>query len=364
MSRFWTEERIKLLLSCETEEELQLAFPNHKLSTLQRYQRQYGNGDARHPKADGKVESAKDRQISRLRDEVKHLRRLYKTQTKEAAGTEALVNAIFEVVPTLESVRVPKAAKVSGSIEEEELILLLSDLHFGEVVDEAETGGISVFNMDIAKRRFDYTIDKAIAIAKEKQKGFHYRKISVFLLGDLVSGIIHDELKQHDEVGIVKQIMFATDVIVAGILKLCQVFESVHVASVVGNHGRVSEKYYFKGKANNNFDYLVAKTAEKMTANQSNLTWSVPESFWSMETVCNDTFFLTHGDFIRSWAGIPWYGLSRAYLKWRTLAADYGISFDHMAIGHFHNPNIFTMVRGMMFVNGSLKGGGPKGDGR
>lgn len=177
------------------------------------------------------------------------------------------------------------------------------------------------------------------------------------MLGDLVSGIIHDELKQNDEVGIVKQMLHAVDAIAEAILMLCQEFEEVRVTSVVGNHGRVSEKYYFKGKANNNFDYLVSKMLEKLTADQPNLSWNVPESFWAMEEVCGDTFFLSHGDFVRSWSGIPWYGLSRAYLKWRTLAADYGISFDHMVIGHFHNPNVFTMVRGMMFVNGSTKGG-------
>ena len=362
---FVTEEGRRLLaLKGASAEDIQAEFPNDSVanirSNITQLWKRVNGGNIKFrgsPVVDASSETKKDRRIIVLEEEAKQLRRLYKEQTKQAAGNEALIAAMYEVLPALEPVAVPPPIVVNGGIEEEELVLLISDLHFGEVVSEAETGGISSFNLDIAKRRFDYTIEKAITIAKEKQKGYHYKRLNVFLLGDLISGLIHDELKEHDEVAVVGQMLFAIEVISAGIQRLCQEFEEVHVCSVVGNHGRVKEEYYFKGKANNNFDYLVSKMLERLTVNQPNLTWNVPESFWAMEKVCNDTFFLSHGDFVKSWAGIPWYGLSRSYLKWRVLAADYGISFDHMAIGHFHNPNVFTMVRGTMFVNGSIKGG-------
>lgn len=302
-------------------------------------------------------ESATDRQLIRKDEEIARLRRLYKEQTSAAAGNEALLNAIRDILPEYKPVPVPPKMKLGSDVEEEELILLLSDLHFGEVVSEDETGGISSYNLDIAQRRFDYTIDKAIVIAKEKQKGFHYKKLNVFLLGDLISGLIHDELRESNEEGIVRQMLFAIEVLSAGILRLCQEFESVNVASVVGNHGRVVESYYFKQKSVNNFDYLISKMLEKLTKQQRNLTWNIPESFWATEEVQGQKFLLIHGDMVKSWAGIPWYGLDRLYKKWRVLADDYGLNFQHLCIGHFHNPNVFTVVRGKMFVNGSLKGG-------
>ena len=324
------------------------------LSRLRKIQR--GNAPDKPPETVVN-ESAQDRQLARLNEEVARLRKLYKAQTSGAAKNEALLEAINSILPEYKPVPVPEPVKLNDDIEVEEMVLMLSDLHFGEVVSAEETGGISSFNLDIAKRRFDYTIEKAIVIAKEKQKGFHYRRLNVFLLGDLISGLIHDELRVSNEVGVVQQMLFAIEVIAPQILRLCQEFEEVHVASVVGNHGRVQEKYYFKGKANNNFDYLVAKMLERLTAGQPNLTWSVPESFWSVEEVAGKKFYLAHGEFVKSWNQIPFYGLSRAYLKWRVLCADYGIHFDHMLVAHFHNPNIFTMVRGTMLMNGSIKGG-------
>ena len=302
-------------------------------------------------------ESANDRLHARKDEEIARLRKLYKAQTSGAAKNEALLEAINAILPEYDPVPVPPKMKLGKDIEVEELILLLGDLHFGEIVSSDETGGISSYNLDIAKRRFDYTIEKAIVIAKEKQKGFHYKKLNVFLLGDLISGLIHDELRVSNEEGVVRQMLFAIEILSAGILRLCQEFETVNVASVVGNHGRVQESYYFKQKANNNFDYLVSKMLEKLTKQQRNLTWNIPESFWAVEEVGGQKFLLMHGDMVKSWNQIPFYGLDRLYKKWRTLADDYGLGFNHLVIGHFHNPNVFTVVRGKMYINGSLKGG-------
>ena len=303
------------------------------------------------------LESAHDRQLARRDEEIARLRKLYKAQTSGAARNEALLDAINKILPEYEKVLIPPAMKPGKDIEVEELILLLGDLHFGEVVSAAETGGISSYDLDIASRRFNYTIDKAITIAKQKQKGYHYKKLNVFLLGDLISGLIHDELRESNEEGVVKQMLFAIEILSAGILRLCQEFREVNVCSVAGNHGRVKEERYFKGKQDNNFDYLISKMLEKLTRQQKNLTWNIPEAFWAIEEVAGQRYLLMHGDMVKSWAGIPWYGLDRLYKKWRTLESDYGMGFNHLVIGHFHNPNVFTVVRGKMYVNGSLKGG-------
>jgi hypothetical protein len=385
----WTEDAIDRLLGCTTDDELMRAFPGRELVYLRRQQMAFrakrnaeqhssarqsrGNlalapsdepseipgfvGDEAEDDEEAALESLKDRQISRLKDEINRLRRLYKAQTKDSAGIEALVGAIHDTVPTMRPVRVPRYVKPAPEIEEESLVLLLGDLHIGEVVDPEQTAGISVFNVDIARQRVRHTIDTAISIAKDKLSNYRFQKINVFLLGDLVSGIIHDELRVNDEVGIVGQCIEAVDIIAEAILKLCQVFPEVHVASVVGNHGRVSEEKYFKGKATNNYDYLVSKMLEKFLAAQSNLTWNIPKSFFTVETVENESFLLLHGDVVKSWMGIPFYGLQRAYLKWRALHADYGFPFKHMIVGHYHNPNMMSIIRYKLIINGCIKGG-------
>jgi hypothetical protein len=302
-------------------------------------------------------ENRKDREISRMREEVKHLKRLYKTQTQETSGVDALISAIRECVPTMKAVAPPRRKVSRPEVDKESLVLLLSDLHIGEVVSITQTGGISSFDVDIARRRIQFTVDRAIKIAKEKMNHYEFDTLYVFMLGDLISGIIHDELRVNDELGIVAQCIEAVDIISEAILKLCQEFPHVHVASVAGNHGRVTEERYFKGKATNNYDYLISKMIEKLLSNQSNLTWNIPEAFFTVETVENESFLLLHGDVVKSWMGIPFYGLQRAYLKWRTVHADFGTPFKHMIVGHYHNPNMMSIVRYKLIINGCIKGG-------
>jgi len=302
-------------------------------------------------------ESAKDRKISRLEDEIRHLRKLYKGQTRESAALDALVDAIYEVAPTIEPVRPPRRRAVSDQIEEESLVLVLGDLHIGEIVDPEQTSGISAFNVDIARRRVQYTVDTAIKIARSKMSKYHFRKLHVPLLGDIVSGIIHDELRVNDELGIVGQLIVAVEILAEAFLKLCQEFEEVEAHCVVGNHGRVTEERYFKGKAINNYDYLVYKMLEKVLAAQPNLTWDIPKAFFTVMQVEQESFLILHGDVVKSWMGIPFYGLQRAYLKWRALHADYGFPFKHMIVGHYHNPNMQTVVRYELIINGCIKGG-------
>jgi hypothetical protein len=410
----WTPDNIDRLLACKTDAQLNRAFPGRTLGYLKEQQRKFrivrpvpddntgevpdnvtslddkrarASGASATPtqgnlavvpdleedpeeeiKADGETEaddeeaelvqeSVKDRKISRLEDEIKHLRKLYKGTTKESAALDAMVEAIYEVVPTMQTVRVPKRRVITDDVEEESLVLLLGDLHIGEVVDPDQTSGIAEFNVDIARRRIQYTVDTAIKIARDKMAKYHFRRLVAPILGDVVSGIIHDELRVNDEIGIVGQLIVAVEILAEAILKLCQEFEAVHVPCVVGNHGRVTEERYFKGKATNNYDYLVYKMLEKVLADQPNLTWDIPKAFFTVVTVEKSRFLLLHGDVVKSWMGIPFYGLQRAYLKWRALHADYGMPFEHMIVGHYHNPNMQTIVRYELIINGCIKGG-------
>lgn len=358
---FWNPEQDAILLECSSEEDFKKNFPGRSLASLQRRQRHLKSIVTIRKELPLTVEeeSDKDRKIQRLQDEIAHIKRKYKFQTRESAGMDALVEAIYAVAPTMKPVQVPVPYEIVDDVEEESLVLLLGDLHYGQVVDEEQTGGISVYSPDIARKRFEFTIDTAIKLAKEKLDNYHFTKLHVFGLGDWVSGVIHDELLHNDEGGIVEQVLGAVDILAAGILRLCMEFPEVKFTGVVGNHGRVTQKMYWNAKAVNNYDWMVYKFLEKLLADQPNLSFNCPKSFWAVEKVENTTFLIEHGDTVRSWGSIPFYGLSRAYMKMRTLQEDYGITFQHMVVGHLHNPNIFTMVRRKMIINGAFVGGDP-----
>lgn len=298
------------------------------------------------------------REIARLKDRLQTVEKLYKNSIGQSAGLERIEDLIKSIVDASEPVQVPKRAKAGKEVEEEEAILLLSDLHIGEVVDEDETGGIAVFNLDIASRRLQYTIDKTIKLIKEHLRGgYVVRKLNVFVLGDIISGEIHKELEITNEVGAIQQILYATDQLEIALQKLAQEFEEVNVVVVVGNHGRKRPDYYFKQKAVENYDYLIGKMLQQRLSKQPNLNIKVPRSYWTIEKVANRRFLMMHGDGIKGWGGIPFYGMNREYLKWRALAESYVGGFDDLLLGHFHIHAVLPMQRDWIITNGTLKGG-------
>lgn len=234
-----------------------------------------------------------------LKDRLKSLEKKYTARTRETAQLSALVDAIREVTPTRSPVPAPKIPKPKKGRTRESAVLALSCLHWGENVDAEETGGISTYNEVIARKRFNYTIDKAIHIVQDILTGYQIDRLYVLGLGDFISGMIHKELEISNESSVVEQVLDCTDVLQSNLLKLCQVFPHVEFTGVVGNHGRLDPKKYFKMRAVKNYDYMIYSFLQRLLAKQPNLTFNIPKSFWFIQPIENLRFLMIHGDQIR-----------------------------------------------------------------
>jgi hypothetical protein len=76
--------------------------------------------------------------------------------------------------------------------------LLLSDLHWGEVVRAEEIGGANEYDMAVAQSRLRNVIQTTIELLREHVVG-DYPGIVVPLGGDMISCSIHDELQQTND---------------------------------------------------------------------------------------------------------------------------------------------------------------------
>ena len=68
-------------------------------------------------------------------------------------------------------------------------------------------------------------------------------------------------------------------------------------------------------------------------------------------------FLLTHGETIKSWNAIPYYGFDRADARWTKLLQARGQKFDYFLIGHHHNQAQIDSPVGEKIVNGCWPGG-------
>jgi len=134
--------------------------------------------------------------------------------------------------------------------------------------------------------------------------------------------------------------------------ELSQVFPKINVLYLPGNHGRRSIKKDYYG-AWDNWDYLIAEIAKQHCVNIKNIDFLIPDSFSANVMIEGYGFCITHGDDIRSYNSIPWYGIERKTRRWAALNATVGNRVHCYCFAHFHNPATQMALNGETIINGS-----------
>lgn len=232
--------------------------------------------------------------------------------------------------------------------------LLLTDIHYDEVVKPQQIGGLNAYTRAIADQRIKRAFGGAVMMARDYLSGVDYEGFNLFLGGDLLSGIIHEELRETNEAVVTESIVSVVEPLEAGILQLAEHFGKVHVSAVVGNHGRNTRKPRAKNRATDSFDWLVAKMVERGLRHDPRITFNISQAADTHVKVYNHRYCLTHGDQFVGGSGIS--GalaplLLGVHRKSKRDAAT-GNEWDTLVMGHFHTS---YFLKGLI-VGGSIVG--------
>lgn len=232
--------------------------------------------------------------------------------------------------------------------------LLLTDIHYDEVVKPEQIGGLNAYARDIADQRIKRAFAGAITMSRDYLSGVEYEGFNLFLGGDLLSGIIHEELRETNAAVITESIVSVVEPLEAGILQLAEYFGKVHVSAVVGNHGRNTRKPRAKNRATDSFDWLVVKMVERGLKHDPRITFNISQAADTHVTIYHHRYCLTHGDAFQGGSGISGF-LSPLMLgvhrKGKRDAAT-GRAWDTLVMGHFHQS---YFLKGLI-VGGSVVG--------
>ena len=266
-------------------------------------------------------------------------------------------NRALSVVSSMEAAEIappkwlsPAAPKTSAAT----VMVMLSDTHFDEVVLPEEVEGLNAYNREIAKLRLERWASNVIKITRHYLSGVKYDGCVLMLGGDLFSGDIHEELAQTNEDTILGSLLHWSEQLAAAIDLLADEFGRVHVASVPGNHGRLTRKPRAKLRSRTNLDWLLAKMIERHYRADKRITFQIAEGADVLLHIYDWGHLITHGDQARGGGGIggiwPTIMRLRARKAQRHMATDN--NFDTLWMGHWHQ---LIMTPGLV-VNGSLKG--------
>jgi hypothetical protein len=298
-----------------------------------------------------------ERDHRRETDRVVDLQRRLKLAERELNAAEDFRQSVFNLstqpidAPQWSVALPPKSDSVPGIP-----VLFASDFQWGEVIKANELDGINAFNARIASERYKRLIERAIDLCHSHMVNPKYPGIIYLRGGDMVSGDIHQELRETNDLSSIPACIDLIEHECTGIRQLADKFGKVWVISVPGNHGRTTIKPHAKKYVETNYDYLIACMIEREFRNDSRVQFMTPMSGDARFKVYDWHFVLTHGDRIGSSGGQGFIGPAATITRGMKKLVDYYAGLrqhvDWCLVGHFHT----AMELEYGFSNGSLPG--------
>lgn len=338
----------------------------------------------------GDVDEAIETMLEKAKGDIikKANKRIEKELVDKVAQTDLMFDKLMSSITKVPRINTEKInyPKTSQNKSKEEANLVLSDLHIGLACIPEEVGGMGGYNYDVFKYRLDNLVKTITKITEIHRNSYPVDTLNIMALGDLVHGS-NDAGKWgylHTEQNVMDQIFNAIDCITEMILTLKKVYPNINFYGIYGNHGRVAKRGIEKSFVN--WDYLCYKFIQSRLADQKGITFEIPKAPFKVVDVMGVKFLLTHGDQIRSWNGLPFYGLVRAENRYNNMVSrnnsvedfmekaknkdietsdellqellNYAKPPDYFVCGHFHQSAEFeSSSGGQIILNNSFVGG-------
>ena len=228
-------------------------------------------------------------------------------------------------------------------------VFLVSDTHFGEHVTLAETMGKNEYDLEIAAKRMAKCWDNMLWLRKDMTRTQTCDDTVLALNGDIVSGDIHDELRETNDGGLRAQCDAAVAAILPGIRAMAAATPGVlHVVCIGGNHGRLTHKQQIKNGTQHSVEHIgVYDPLRRYLGDlKGKVAWHIPQAERHLMNVHGYRVSTQHGTMIRSQGGIG--GTLVPMTRWVTRDN----AADLYMFGHFHEADAY----GKVIKNGALIG--------
>lgn len=238
-------------------------------------------------------------------------------------------------------------------------VLFTSDFQFGEVIDLDEMDGLNEYSVDIACGRYETLIQKTVDLCFNFTANPNFPGIIYMRGGDAISGAIHEELAETDELTPPQSVVALAQVEIAGIEMLAEHFGRVHVISIPGNHDRSTKgKPRAKKYVANSYENMLSAMLQMWfeAKKDKRLSFFTPKSGDAYFPIWGWKCLLTHGDRMGTGGGQgfggPIFPIARGHAKIRQTYQQQNQQLDFIFNGHYHTP---CEVTGGL-ANGTLAG--------
>lgn len=295
---------------------------------------------------------ALESQIQLLRDEKHNMKRKLLRASKMHGIFTALKDEMEAIVTPLEPLPTVRDTRtVKGTISEH-LVLHLSDEHADEIVEPHKVGGLEKYDFSVALCRAERLVDSVIKFTQESLSNYRFDTLTIFNNGDHTSGEIHGGEDRSEYRNMFRNSLAIGQMQALIFRDLAPYFKRVNVLCLSGNHGRRSVKKDYDG-AWSNWDYLIHEIARMLCKDLKNVHFEIPDAWSANVDIEGHGFCIAHGDDIKSWNSIPFYGIERKTRRLVALHNSIGKQVNYFVFGHFHTCSSMADLRGETFINGA-----------
>ncbi len=318
-----------------------------------------------------------EQKLLRTINQTNYYKRLYIQSIKQSSTADRIVDAIYDSTSPLEkqsSIKYTKPSKKTKADTTQIAVAPLTDTHIGEYVDYDQMVGLNAYSMELFNRRLFGWATTILNLIEFKRSSIPIDELIVPMLGDMISGDIHDELVRTNEVNVLEQMQQGAILIAQALLMFAPHFKEIRVPCVVGNHGRTKHKPPMKDKYVD-WDWMLYKWVAAYCSHQPNIKFQIKKSFIDSFTVFDRNILIMHGDSISG--GGSENSITSAIKNLRSVvqyndsigpetalsldaAPDYAHlpnKFHSVMIGHFHRVDEKDIGTGNLFICGCMKGG-------
>lgn len=114
-----------------------------------------------------------------------------------------------------------------------DLLVHLTDIHTGIEINTWN----NTFNQDILKERIEKFTSEILKI-----RDLHKSENCYLVIGEILSGIIHNNLRLQNNMDLMTQFKYVSELISAMLIKIANHFDHIYVYVTPGNHSRISPK--------------------------------------------------------------------------------------------------------------------------
>ena len=329
-------------------------------TTIQRW---YDKGDYSESNAPDFDILAKDKKVETLKAESKLWKKLYEKAIQENAKKDLVVDSIRSLTPAFRSVPITSSTMGIRKHSKQIVVAPLSDTHVGDNVKGEQIGGLNSYDIDIFNRRLFGWANLVLQLVELRRTFVPINELVVPMLGDMISGDIHDELARTNIDNCMGQMIRGANLIAQALMLFAPNFQKIHVPCVVGNHGRMTRKPPMKDKYMD-WDYMLYQWIAAFCREQKNITFDISKSFVSSFKVFDKTVLIMHGDSIMG-AGSG-QAIQKAISGMRSVFqyqktsdsndAYVPAEFDSVMMGHFHRVDEYDIGTGEIHIVGTMKG--------